>query len=325
MRRREFIAFVGAAATWPHGTRAEHLRPIIGFLSPTSAGSYDHILAGFRNGLRETGYVEGQNVEIEYRWANDDYGRLPELAAELVRKSISIIVTASGTPTALAAKAATSTIPILFVIGTDPVSVGLVESFNRPGRNLTGISLLTTLMAEKRFELLCELVPSASVVGLIVNPANSVTQDIVNGMQAAAKAVHRTILVLNVSNESDFDVAFELARQNDVTALVTSDDPILINHRVKLAELALRYSIPAVYSNRDMVLAGGLMAYGTNYADTFRQIGVYAGRILKGESPSNLPVMQPAKFDFVINKKVVAAMGLSIPAQLMIRADEVIE
>ena len=325
MRRREFIAFVGAAATWPHGTRAEHLRPIIGFLSPTSAGSYDHILAGFRNGLRETGYVEGQNVEIEYRWANDDYGRLPELAAELVRKSVSIIVTASGTPTALAAKAATSTIPILFVIGTDPVSVGLVESFNRPGRNLTGISLLTTLMAEKRFELLCELVPSASVVGLIVNPANSVTQDIVNGMQATAKAVHRTILVLNVSNESDFDVAFELARQNDVTALVTSDDPILINHRVKLAELALRYSIPAVYSNRDMVLAGGLMAYGTNYADTFRQIGVYAGRILRGESPSNLPVMQPAKFDFVINKKIVAAMRLSIPAQLMIRADEVIE
>jgi ABC-type uncharacterized transport system substrate-binding protein len=325
MKRREFIAIVGAAATWPLGARAEYRRPIIGFLSPTSAGSYDHILAGFRNGLRETGYVEGQNVEIEYRWANDDYGRLSELATELVSKSVSIIVTASGTPTALAAKAATSTIPILFVIGTDPVSVGLVESFNRPGRNLTGISLLTTVMAEKRFELLCELVPSASVVGLIVNPANPVTQAIVSGMQAAAKAVHRTILVLNVSSEADFDVAFEVAKQNGVTALVTSDDPILINHRVKLAELALRYSIPAVYSNRDAVLAGGLMAYGTNYADTFRQIGVYAGRILKGESPSNLPVMQPAKFDFIINKKVVATMGLTIPAQLTIRADEVIE
>ena len=325
MRRREFIAFVGAATTWPLGARAEYRRPIIGFLSPTSAGSYDHILAGFRNGLKETGYVDGQNVELEYRWADDDYDRLPELAAELVRKSVSIIVTASGTPTALAAKAATTTIPILFVIGTDPVNVGLVDSFNRPGRNLTGISLLTTAMAEKRFELLCELVPSASVVGVIVNPANSVTQPIVDRMQAAAKAVQRRMVVLNVSNEADFDVVFELAKQNGVAALVTSDDPILVNHRVKLTKLALQYSIPAVYSNRDMVLAGGLMAYGTNYADTFRQIGVYAGRILNGESPSNLPVMQPAKFDFVVNKKVAAAMGLAIPPQLMIRADEVIE
>ena len=326
MRRRNFITGIASSAVGAWGAKSQQAAlPIVGFLGPASPEPYAHILTAFRGGLADGGYVEGRNVSIEYRWAHDRYAQLPALARELVAAHASAIVTASGTPTALAAKAATSNIPIVFVIGTDPTEVGLVKSFNRPGANITGVTLLTTAMAAKRLELLRDLLPNSAAIALLVNPQNQITKTIITDVQAAARKLSRRVLVFEVSNDKDFDKVFTSLAQQNVDALMTSDDPIFISQREKLIALVARAGLPAVYSNRDMAVAGGLMGYGTNYSNTFHEVGVYVARILGGTKPTDLPVLQPAKFELVINLKTAATLGLTINREFLLRADEVIE
>jgi putative ABC transport system substrate-binding protein len=327
MRRREFISLLGgAAAAWPLAARAQQpVMPVIGFLHVAFPGPYTQQLAAFRQGLKQSGYIEGQNVAIEYRWANNENDRLPELAADLVRRQVALIVAAGSTDSARAAKAATSTIPIVLVFGADPVRLGLVASLNRPGGNVTGVTFLTTELMAKRLELLRELVPQATTVAYLADLQAVPGQEMVRDTLAAAGVLGRQIAVVEARSDHDFEPAFATFVERRAGALVVAASQLFDSNRDQLLALAARHKMPAIYQAREFVLDGGLMSYGASYGDTFRLGGLYAGQILKGEKPSNLPVQQATKFELVINLKTAKALGLEVPLSLMIRADEVIE
>jgi putative tryptophan/tyrosine transport system substrate-binding protein len=327
MRRRDFIKVIaGSAVAWPLRARAQQQRKqVIGFLHPSSAGAYANLMPAFRKGLGEAGYVEGQNLTIEYRWAEDHYDQLPVLAAELVAQRVSVIATANATAAALAARAATSTIPIVFTIGADPVQFGLVASLNRPGGNVTGVSFLSNLLVAKELELLRQFVPAASELGLLVNPSNPNAESDMKQAKTAADSLGHKIHVVYASTDQDLGTAFATLIQQRVAALVVVPDTLFVSQREQLAELAARHAIPTIYSNRLYVDAGGLMSYGASQPDAYHQAGIYVGRILRGEKPADLPVIQPTKFELVINIKTAKALGLDVPDKLLALADGVIE
>jgi putative tryptophan/tyrosine transport system substrate-binding protein len=324
--RREFITLVGGAATWPLAARAQQpAMPVIGFLGSSSPADRTRLVNAFRQGVRETGYVEGQSVAIEYRWAQDQYDRLPDLAADLVRRQVTVIA-AHDTPSSIVAKAATTTIPIVFASGGDPVKLGLVASLNRPGGNVTGVTFVVAELGAKLLGLLHELQPGAERVGVLVDPNFAPTQSFVSDVQAAALSIGKQIEVLvEASTGRDIDTAFRSLAQKPIDALLVAPSPLFNNRRVQLATLASYHRVPAIYPLRDFAEAGGLMSYGTSIADANRLAGVYTGRILKGEKPGDLPVMQSIKFEFVINLNTAKAFGISFPPGLLAIADEVIE
>jgi putative ABC transport system substrate-binding protein len=326
MRRRDFITLLGvAAATGPLAARAQPL-PVIGVLSSRSAVEDAQLLAAFRQGLAEAGYVESQNVSIEYRWAEGRNDRLPALAADLVRRQVALIATPGSTPGALAAKAATSTIPIVFGTGADPVALGLVPRLSRPGGNLTGATTMSVEIGPKRLELLHELIPAATVMALLVNPTNPALADAQSReFQEAARALGLQLHILSASNEREFDLAFASMVKLRAGALVISADQLFNTQSEQLAALTTRHAMPAMFQYREFVAAGGLMSYGGSLADEFRVTGLYAGRILKGEKPGDLPVQQAAKVELFINLKAAKALGITVPITLLGRADEVIE
>jgi putative ABC transport system substrate-binding protein len=327
IRRREFIFTLGgAAAAWPLGARAQHAAiPVVGSLFSQSAAPFAHRLRAFRQGLRQTGYVEGQNVVIEYRWAEGQYGRLPMLADELVRRQVAVIV-APGENATLAAKAATTTIPIVFAVAEDPVRHGLVASLARPGGNLTGINFFNAELVPKRLELLRELVPKASRVAVLVNPSNIASGERTEKeVEAAARAIGVQIQILNASTSREIDAAFAALARERADALFVAPDGFFNGRRVQLATMAARYAVPMTSATREIAEAGGLMSYGHNTADAWRELGVYAGRVLKGAKPAELPVVQPTKFELVINLKTARMLGLTVPPSLLALADEVIE
>jgi len=325
VKRREFISLLGgAAAAWPLAAGAQQTMPVIGYLSARSPEDTTHLVAAFRRGLAENGYVDGQNVAIEYRWALGQVDRLPALAAELAGRSVAILVTTGGESAALAAKAATSTIPIVFSTG-DPVKAGLVASYNRPGGNATGINLLTQTLDPKRLGLLHELVPQAATIGFLLNPDFPSAEDQSKDMLEAARAIGVGIHVLRANTDREIEAAFETVAQHRIGALVVAASPFFDTRRDTLVALAARYAVPTMYHFREFAAAGGLMSYGIDPVDAYRQVGVYAGRILKGARPADLPVLQPTKFEFVINLRTAKALSLEIPARLISFVDEVIE
>jgi putative ABC transport system substrate-binding protein len=323
--RRDFITLLGGAAAWPLAARAQQAAmPVVGFLNTRVPGADPHLLAAFRRGLKETGYVEGQNVTIEYRWAYNQYDRLPALAADLVRRQVTVIA-AIGSPSAPAAKATTTTIPIVFIIGFDPVEVGLVTSLNRPGGNLTGVTVLGVELGSKRLELLHELAPTANIVAALVNPNTPAAETQSTDLQTAARSLGLKLHVLHASSERDFDTVFASLLQLGAGGLVVGNDTFFSTRSEQLAALALRHGVPAIFQYRGFVEAGGLMSYGGDLADNYRLTGVYTGRVLKGENPADLPVMQSTKVQLIINLKTARALGLTVPLSLLGRADEVIE
>jgi len=322
LRRREFIALLGgAAAAWPLAARAQQrLTPLIGYLSGFAPGAFPQ-----SEGLAETGYAEGQNVAIEYRWAEGHYDRLPALAADLVGRKVDVIAASGGDLAAFAAKNASSKIPIVFSVGSDPVEIGLVASLNRPGGNLTGVSLFLVELHAKRLELLTEVLPQMRVVALLVNPNSPQTERVVRAVQEAARVKGLQLHVLKAADENEIATAFASLIRLQVAALIQQADPFFMQRRDQFALLAARYAIPAIYEARQFAEAGGLMSYGISIPEMNRQLGMYSGRILKGDKPSDLPVMQPTKFQLVVNLKAAKAIGLMIPESFLLRADEVIE
>ncbi len=326
MRRREFITLLGGAVTWPLAVRAQQpAMPVIGFLNSASPQPWKNYVAGFRAGLKEAGYVDGQNVIIEFRWAEGHYDRLPGMAADLVRRKVAVLAATGGAPSVVAAKAATSTIPIVFTTGVDPVRNGFVTSLSRPGGNITGVSLFVTQLEGKRLGLLRVLVPRAQLIAVLLNPNRPDYTNQLREVQEAARAIGQEIHIVPASNESAIDAAFVTAVQFHAGAMLVGGDPFLNSQRDKIIALAARHSIPAIYEQREHALAGGLMSYGTNLRDGYRQAGVYVARILKGEKPGDLPVVQSTKFDFVINLKTAKALGIEVPPNLSAEADEIIE
>jgi ABC-type uncharacterized transport system substrate-binding protein len=324
VRRREFITLLGSAAVaWPLAARAQQAAtPVVGFLHVAFPGPYTQQLVAFRQGLKQSGYVEGQNVAIEYRWAQNEYDRLPELAADLVRRRVAIIVAAGGPPSAVAAKAATSTILIVLVFGANPVRLGFVDSLNRPGGNVTGVTFLTTELMAKRLELLRELIPQATTIAYLADQRTETSEEMLRDTFVAAGVLGRELAVVGVRADREFEPAFSTFGERQAGALVVAPSQLFDSNRDQLVALAARHKIPAIYQAREYVMDGGLMSYGASYADTFRVGGLYAGQILKGETPANLPFQQATKLELVINLRTAKALGLEVPLSLMIRADE---
>jgi putative tryptophan/tyrosine transport system substrate-binding protein len=326
MRRREFITLIGGVAAWPFGATAQQkLMPTIGLLGSTSADESVRVLDALRAGLQDSGFVEGRNLAIEYRWAHGRYRRLPALATELVNLRAAVIVTTGSEPSALAAKAATSKIPVVFVIDGDPVNIGLVDSLNNPGGNVTGMSLISPALEAKRLGLLRELVPKTVLIAVLANEDYPDTDRQLAGIETAAEEIGQKISIQNVRSERDLDLAFTTMSQLDVDALLVAADPLFTELDDQIVALANRYKIPAIYASREFVAAGGVISYGASAADAYRGAGVYAGKILKGAKPAALPVQLPTKFDLVINLKAAKLLGLAVPPSLLARADEVIE
>jgi putative ABC transport system substrate-binding protein len=326
MRRREFTTvLVGAAATWPLATYAQQPLPVIGYLSSRSLDDSVNLVAAFRKGLGETGYVEGKNIAIEYRWAEGQYDRLPAMATDLVRRGAAVLVTTGGEPSALAAKAATSTIPIVFTTGGDPVKIGLVESLNRPGGNATGVSLLTTAPEAKRLGLLHELVSATKIVGVLIDPNYQEAQAQARELNDASGQIRQPIHIEFAKNDGELEKAFEALVHAGVDALLVCADPFFDTRQERIVAFAARHRLPAIYQFREYALGGGLMSYGISLPDGYRQVGIYAGQILKGAKPADLPIVQSIKFEFVINLKSAKVLGLEVPPMLLARADEVIE
>jgi putative ABC transport system substrate-binding protein len=327
MKRREFITLVGGAATaWPLAARAQQpTKPVIGYISGGSSDTFGYLVSAFREGLSGTGYVEGRNVAVEFRWAEGQYDRLPALVADLVHHQVTVLA-ATTTPGALAAKAATNSLPIVFATDGDPVQLGLVASLNRPGGNVTGVTQLNVEVGPKRLELAHELIPAARVIALLVNPTNPIALPILKDSQAAARILGLQLHVVHASNEADFDAAFKAALEVRADALViASADPFFGSRAEQLGALALHHRVPTIHQFRRFAAAGGLASYGGSFTDSYRQVGVYTGRILKGEKPADLPVQQSTKLELILNLKAATALGLSVPISLLGRADEVIE
>jgi putative ABC transport system substrate-binding protein len=326
MRRREFIALVGGVVAWPTTMNAQQpSTPLVGFMSGRSPEESAHLVAAFHQGLQELGFTEGQNVTIEYRWARGDFSRLSALAADLVTRRVNVLSSVGGTPSARAAKAATSTIPIVFATGGDPVEDGLVESFNRPGGNATGYAILTNLIEPKRLGLLQELVPNVGVYGALLNPSSADATRQLQELEEAASKIGKRIFAAFAGNDPEVDAALGALSREQVGALLVAANAYFDTRRRRLIALAAQYRIPALYHFREYVVDGGLISYGPSAIEAYRQIGIYVGRILRGASPSDLPVVQPTKFEFVVNLKTAKALGLAIPQAILLRADEVIE
>jgi putative ABC transport system substrate-binding protein len=324
MRRRAFIMLLGGATAWPLAARTQQSAlPTVGFLRSSTLADVQHWVAAFRQGLKEEGFVEGQNVAIEYRFANNQPDRLPVLVMDLIGHPVAVIV--GNLESALAAKAATTTVPIVFSTGSDPVRDGLVASLNRPGGNVTGVSFFSGVLGAKRLELLRELVPRATIIAMLVNPNTPVTEAERRDVRAAAQTIGQQLVISDVSNEHDIDTAFGTFVQHGAGALLVGTGGFLNSKRKRIVALADRYALPASYSQREGVVAGGLMSYGTSITDAYRQMGAYAGRILKGEKPSDLPVIQATKFEFLINRRAAKTLGLDLPDKLLALADEVID
>jgi ABC-type uncharacterized transport system substrate-binding protein len=328
VRRRDFVKVIGGSAVgWPLAARAQQPpMPTIGMLGSTSSRVQANFLRAFQQGLGEAGYVEGRNVAVEYRWADDQNEKLPALAADLVRRQVNVIVAAASTPAALAAKAATATIPIVFLLGSDPVAAGLIDNLARPGGNVTGVTSMNMELGSKRLELLRELLPTTNVIALLVNPTNpTITQPMSRDLQSAAHAFGLQLHILNATSEADFDSVFATISKLRAGALVIAPDALFISRNEQLAALTVRHAIPAIAQFRAFSMAGGLMSYGGSFTEGARQVGIYTGRILKGQKPADLPVQQMAKLELIINLKTAKALGLTIPLSLLGRADEVIE
>jgi putative tryptophan/tyrosine transport system substrate-binding protein len=325
--RRTFLATLGGAAAWPLAARGQRevAVPIVGFLGSQTPSTMAHGVVGLRDGLKESGYVEGRNVTIEYRWADNQYDRLPVLAAELLSRQVAVIVASGGNVSALAAKAATPIIPIVFTAVADPVKGGLVASLNRPGGNVTGIAALTLELDAKRLELLLELAPTAGAIGALVDSSRVEADSHMRDLQAAAQTIGRQLVIVSTGSERDFDTSFEALVRQRVAALLIAASPLFTSRRDQLVALAARHAIPTIFQFREFTTAGGLISYGASLVDAYRQAGVYVGRILRGEKPSDLPVMRPTKFELVINLKTAKTLGLEVPPTLLARADEVIE
>jgi putative ABC transport system substrate-binding protein len=327
VNRRQVITLLGAAAAaWPLAARGQQAAtPTIGFLGPASAADHAPYVEGFHHGLSAAGFVEGRNVAVEYRWADNRLERLPALAAELVARRVAVIATGSATAAALAAKAATSSIPIVFAIGADPVKFGLVASMNRPGGNVTGVSFLANMLIAKQLQLLQGLVPASRVIGVLINPGNPNAASDSMQVEAAATSLRLTVHLVPTVTERDFDAAFDDLRRAQASAVLVFPDVLFTDVRARLAELATRNKLPVLYPERTFVEAGGLMSYGSNRTDAYREAGIYAGRILRGEKPSDMPVIQASKFELVINLETAKALGVAIPPSVLAIADEVIE
>jgi putative ABC transport system substrate-binding protein len=325
VKRRAFITLIGSAVAWPLAARAQQALPVIGYIYPGSLEPMASSMAAFRNGLSETGFIEGRNVAIEYRSAHDEYDRLPELAADLARSRVAVIATPGSTTAALAAKAATTTIPIVFGVGRDPVQEGLVASLNRPGGNVTGVSTMNLELGGKRLGLLVELLPKAARFAVLLNPNTPTAEPYTRDVRAAAAALGLQIEILLASTNREIDTATASLLQKQADGLLIGTGPPFSQRRVQLATLTARYAVPAIFPDRQYAEAGGLMSYGSSGPDMYRQVGIYVGRILKGEKPSELPVLQAAKFELVMNLHTARLLGLDVPPTLLARADEVIE